>query len=520
MRFVLSCIVLCALAACERDNRTVVGESAPTGAMSAIEVPDGAYSGTETLALTSLSESEVNTLPVLPAGIASEVVHLTPDGVTFEAGKKVQVTLARTLPGPCDDEATVLFMANLESAAWTRTDIVATCTDDAFIFEVEHFSLYVVRLRSAPGQEPEAPTAATAPVSTCGDGILQSETERCDGSDCPTDVAVCDDGNACTIEVIVGRADTCTAECRSTPITACADDDGCCVVGCGHAEDNDCPLDCENGVQDAGEEGVDCGGSCPTACIPPCDPNDPSCCYVDDDCESGSFCFYDAYDNACASDPTQHGECKLVGELDPSKLNYTRYACGCDGVTYQNNYLARNAGVNVATRYEPCAADLPEGRCLSNADCSSDTFCQFDVWRDACNAGGTTVGTCAPYPGLCLANYDPVCGCDGETYGNSCEAQVAQVSAAYEGECRSRGACSADGDCNFDEFCKFEPTGNACGVDATQQGYCEVIPDSCPNGFYYADVCGCDGTTYSSRCRADAAGVNVAYVGSCPAASQ
>ena len=72
---------------------------------------------------------------------------------------------------------------------------------------------------------------------------------------------------------------------------------------------------------------------------------------------------------------------------------------------------------------------------LAGFVCGDKEWCDFP---DAAACGSTDqFGTCETRPEVCAMIFMPVCGCDGMTYGNSCQAHAAGFDVAYAGACRS-----------------------------------------------------------------------------------
>jgi hypothetical protein len=201
-------------------------------------------------------------------------------------------------------------------------------------------------------------------------------------------------------------------------------------------------------------------------------------------CPAPKACGARAGNSCTANEYCAYGEGSYCGAADAQSVCKPRpsacdtvYApvCGCDAKTYGNACAAAEAGSGVlhagpcsgaghscvvgGVTYADGTVNIPASDGCNTCGCSDGKlictlkqcmrpgFCggiagiacpagEYCVFAEGDFCGATDQsGTCAKRAEVCTTDVNPVCGCDGTTYSNACQAARAGVSVRTPGSC-------------------------------------------------------------------------------------
>ncbi len=334
------------------------------------------------------------------------------------------------------------------------------------------------------------PACQTTGTEICDDGIDNDADADvdCDDSDCIAE-PVCDagDGECCAANGSPGCEDEPGEDC------VCSIDPFCCNVAwdsiCADEYENQCggvctgAEDCTNGVDDDGDNLVDCADP---DCI-----TDPNCggpgveLACTDNVDNDADGLTDCDDPDCAGDPScvvPGTETDCADGLDNDQDGSTD--CGDSDCTFEPACDAGDGDCCTANGSPGCV-DEPGEDCV----CAADPFCCNNQWDAICaseyqnQCGGSCAGT-----EICTNGLDD----DGDGFADcddsDCAAEPSCLPPPNEIACTNGFDDDLDGltdcddpDCFLNPACNIPPTEISCndGVDNDQDGLVDCADSDC-----------------------------------------
>lgn len=162
----------------------------------------------------------------------------------------------------------------------------------------------------------------------------------------------------------------------------------------------------------------------------------------------------------------------------------------CGSVTCDPGLVCCNPTCGICTPPEyACPAVVCETTCAVNSDCRADEYCLTP--EGSCPDQAAPNGTCVPRPVTCTDVRQEICGCDGSTYANRCEAAAQGVVVAADGACSSGGRCEAQdarGEGLCEAFFGFRWNGRRCEI----MGGCNCSGPDCAQTYGVDEELACE----------------------------